>query len=398
MIEKIILTALSVPHGDPNNSKTKMGLPVVLWGDPGIGKSETVENVAEFLNFKLATIFPSTCAPEDFSGIPIGDGPGKVKRACAMEEVRDLCDIGEGILFIDESTTVGSTVQAALMGVVLNRRMGDVTFPPHVRPILAANPPETAAGGHDLTTTLANRCCHINYMKPTVSEWQDWNYDHEKGRKDLSSMFDAEKKVKEAWSSVWPQARSLVCGFMQSMGSTMLYSLPEEGHPSRTRAWPSHRTWFYAESALATCMALGMGTDIENKLIEGCVGEGAILAFSAWRRDANLPKPEDMLTNGWTPDRQRLDRSFYAYSALTGHVASLTDDVARMKAAGKAYQILREGCDAGLADLIYRPAVELINAKLLPSIMSGEGRKAGLSVLARFKDKSEALKKMAEAQ
>lgn len=400
MIEKTLLAALCVPLGDPTKDTCKMGLPIILWGDPGMGKSETVEGVATFLNLFLATIFPSTCAPEDFSGVPIGNGPGKVKRVCSMEEVMELCELREGVLFIDECTTVGATVQAALMGVVLNRRMGDLKLPPKVRPILAANPPETAAGGHDLTTTLANRCCHLLYKTPSVDEWIDWNHDPDKGRKELEvDMLDAETRVRDGWAAAWPASRSLICSFIRSTGMSMLYSLPAEGHPDRNRAYQTHRSWFYAERALATCIALGMPDEVSTALIRGCVGDGAAVGFIQWRKDANLPDPADMLANGWTPNKHRLDISYYAYSALAGYVASKPKSAEKTRLGGIAYQLLDQACAAGLADLVYRPAVEILNADLLPSSLpSGEGRKAGLAVLARFKDRSRVLEEMAKAQ
>lgn len=397
MIEPLLLTAMCVPHGDPNDDKTKMGLPVVLWGPPGIGKSERVESVSHFLHFFMALVFPSTCAPEDFSGIPIPDGEGGVVRVCPMRKVRELCDIGEGVLFIDELTTVGATVQAALMGVILNRIMGDLDLPPKVRPILAANPPETATGGHDASTALANRCCHINVQPPALSAWLDWNWDHEIGRKSLpESMYDAETKVKKGWTTNWAHARSLVSGFLQAKGQSMLYSLPEVGHPQRNRAYQTHRSWYYAESALATCFCLKSGDSIEDELIEGCVGEGAGTEFRTWRNTSDLPTPQDMLANGWKPDNRRLDRSLYAYSSLCGYVSSLPPGDDKIRAGGKAYIMLKQACEAGLADLLYRSGTELMKAGVMPSTMKSEDAiKAANYVMSRFKNNSAALKQIA---
>lgn len=400
MIEKTILAALCVPHGDPNDDTTIWGLPLVLWGTIGISKSATVETVGAFLGMKVATVFLSTCEPTDFGGV-LSKEPGKpMTRECAMAEVRELCDLQEGILFIDEATTVGHAVQAALMGVVFNRRMGDIYFPPKVRVLLAANPPEIAVGGHDFSIPFANRCCHVSFPMPSVEDWISWNYDREVSRRELpDSLVDVEEQVKSNWAASEASAQALICGFLKSTGLSMLHNVPDEGHADRYRAFQTHRTWFFAQNAYATCKALKLGEDIAFKLMMGCVGEGAITEFAKWKTAADLPDPAEMLINGWTPDKRRLDRSFAAYSAMAGHVASLKDKKAKIDAAGQAYKLLKQACDAGLGDLMYRPTMQLVRGQVPPSSLPpGSGAKAGIDVLALFKDRAGALSAMHKAQ
>src|SRR5271155_4967033 len=100
-LERLILTSMVVPLYDPTSPNCRWGLPLILWGDIGIGKSERIETAATFLNLLCETILPSTCAPEDFSGIPMGDGKGGGQRVCMMKGVREICDIKEGVVFID---------------------------------------------------------------------------------------------------------------------------------------------------------------------------------------------------------------------------------------------------------------------------------------------------------
>jgi hypothetical protein len=54
-------------------------------------------------------------------------------------------------------------VQAALLRVVLERAVGDLTLPDEVAVVAAANPPEQAADGWDLSAPLANRLCHLTW-------------------------------------------------------------------------------------------------------------------------------------------------------------------------------------------------------------------------------------------
>jgi hypothetical protein len=47
--------------------------------------------------------------------------------------------------------------------VVLDRTVGDLVLPPGVSVVAAANPPEQAAGGWELSAPLADRFCHLDW-------------------------------------------------------------------------------------------------------------------------------------------------------------------------------------------------------------------------------------------
>lgn len=51
-------------------------LPVLLWGEPGIGKTAALTQLATSLDLPLTTVIASVHEPSDFSGLPIvGDDP-----------------------------------------------------------------------------------------------------------------------------------------------------------------------------------------------------------------------------------------------------------------------------------------------------------------------------------
>src|ERR1700704_1714684 len=77
-----------------------------------------------------------------------------------------------GYLFRHELSASPPAVQAAMLGVALERRVGDLLLPRAVQVVAAANPPERAADGWDLTTPLANRFLHVSYT-PAVDGWID---------------------------------------------------------------------------------------------------------------------------------------------------------------------------------------------------------------------------------
>lgn len=48
-----------------------LGVPVLLWGPPGIGKTARVNLIAEALAFEIVTVLASLRGPEDFLGLPM---------------------------------------------------------------------------------------------------------------------------------------------------------------------------------------------------------------------------------------------------------------------------------------------------------------------------------------
>ena len=53
-------------------------LPVLLWGEPGIGKTAALNQLAKALDLPLTTVIASVHEPSDFSGLPVvGDDPAQ---------------------------------------------------------------------------------------------------------------------------------------------------------------------------------------------------------------------------------------------------------------------------------------------------------------------------------
>ena len=145
-------------------------LPVLLWGEPGIGKTAALTQLAAALDLPLTTVIASVHEPSDFSGLPVvGDDPAEqgVPMAPPDWAVR-LVRAGRGLLFLDELSTAPPAVQAALLRLVLERRVGALRLPPGVRIVAAANPRSSAADGWELSPPLANRFVHLQ-----------WTHDHE---------------------------------------------------------------------------------------------------------------------------------------------------------------------------------------------------------------------------
>src|SRR6202163_48638 len=134
-------------------------VPVLLWGAPGTGKTSTIRAMAEAMGWPCETVIASIREPSDFAGLPVVVGDGV--RFAPPGWARRLAESGRGLLFLDELSTAPPAVQAALLRVVLERVVGDLELPQDVSVVAAANPPEQAADGWDLSAPLANRLCHL---------------------------------------------------------------------------------------------------------------------------------------------------------------------------------------------------------------------------------------------
>ncbi|MGB8879291.1 MAG: MoxR family ATPase, partial [Solirubrobacteraceae bacterium] len=137
------------------------GVPVLLWGSPGTGKTSAVLALGEALEWPVETVIGSIREPSDFAGLPVVID-GSVRLSPPAWATR-LSASGVGLLFLDELTTAPPAVQAAMLRVVLERVVGDARLPPGVRVVAAANPPDEAADGWELAAPLANRLVHLDW-------------------------------------------------------------------------------------------------------------------------------------------------------------------------------------------------------------------------------------------
>jgi len=323
------------------------GLPVLVWGSPGVGKTSFVKALGARLGLPVEVVIASIREPSDFSGLPIADN-GTVHFAPPAWAQR-LAQVGRGILFLDEISTAPPAVQAALLRVVLDRVVGDLKLPADVAVVAAANPPEEAAGGWDLTPPLANRFVHLH-----------WRVDVEAWTTGMTAGWpEPEVPVLPAgWKEDIPAARSLVASFVKARPHLLLQVPKEESEAGK--AWPSPRSWDMAATVYAACDAAGVGKDVTAELIVGCVGEGPGLEFLAWVEEMDLPDPEELLKH---PHKFKLpSRGDRAYAVLSSIVSAAIRNLTPERWLA-AWQILASAAEQGGKDVAASAARALARAK-----------------------------------
>lgn len=323
------------------------GTPVLAWGPPGVGKTATITAVADALDLPLEVVLASIREPSDFSGLPVIREDGVRMEAPAW--ARHLAQSGKGVLFLDEISTAPPAVQAALLRVVLDRVVGDLPLPPGVAVVAAANPPEQAAGGWDLSAPLANRFCHLSWSLDT----QAWIDGMIQGWQTPSVP-----RLPEGWQGFIPASRALVAAFIRHQPHLLLQVPQSEEQAGK--AWPSPRSWDMAARLLAASDAAQAGDDVVASLVAGCVGEGAGMEFLAWRKALDLPDPEEVLRN---PEKFRVpDRGDQAFAVLTAVVSAAVGNLTKDRWLA-AWAVLARAAEQGAKDIAAASAKALAAAR-----------------------------------
>lgn len=290
------------------------GIPTILWGPPGIGKTQWVYGLGETMKFmnngepvKVITVIGSTKDPTDISGMPRLKG-GYYPPSWAQELHDRAMDGKRSILFLDEFSSMSAIVHAALLRVVNEKVAGDLDFDPKGGPlkghavhiVMAANRKKHGAGAMDLPPPAANRIIHFEWPKMGAFEWADgmlfgW-----------SSPFYFKLPADWRKSPLVKKAKSEIASFLifkqKIMRTPVLFDMPtpknvdtEHGGKATGGAWPSPRSWDLAAQALGAGMVAGAPKNVNHESIKGAVGTAAATELFSFRRFEDIEDPEKIL-------------------------------------------------------------------------------------------------------
>lgn len=369
-LEKFLSVAFLVPINKvPSAPDCIWGLPTMLHGSPGIGKSARVFAAAKSIGLDCGIVELGGRQPEDASGAPFLTKNDELVIACLLDAVNRLNKIGRGVLFLDEVTCGRPATQGAFLSMVQERRVGDMQFSNEIRIVLAGNPPSEAAGGYDLQPPMANRMAHRDELPPSVEDFT--SYLLQGSGAALRPIDQGQRTVVEKWQDEYPKVQGLMIGYINRF-KQHLHKVPPSGDPNRGKAFPTPRTFEYAGRAVAAARCLGEDANMQAALFSSCMGPAAAVDWETWLHTADLPDPLVMLEKGWTPDKTRLDRTVAALSSATAYVLGRNDAAERLKLAPAMWGLLSQTCGAGLADIALAPAQTLVRG--------GFGTKAGKAI------------------
>lgn len=144
-------------------------IPLCIIGDPGIGKTEMVNQFAasigaEFRSFNAGAMDPSTfgltCVRADNS-------------ACDLIPTAQFVEQAPGsVQFIDELNKMDTLIQNTMLPFVQENKLHGLKLTDRWT-VSAANYSSNGKGQFELSPILRNRMCVVEYDGPTVQEWVD---------------------------------------------------------------------------------------------------------------------------------------------------------------------------------------------------------------------------------
>lgn len=242
----------------------KVDRPVMLWGPPGIGKSDIIQQIADADNRPVIDMRLLIMEPTDLKGIPYYCPETNTMRWAPPNELpgESEVDLHNAILFLDEITAAPPSVQAAAYQLILNRRVGTYSLPADVRIVAAGNRETDRAVAHRMPSALKNRFVHIT-MKTNYDDWMKWAV-----RNGISSD---------------------IIGFLKAHPSHLFNFDPK----SNENAFATPRTWAFTNDLYDP----ELPENINRQLVGGTIGNGLAIEFMAHvRLKEHLPNPRDILS------------------------------------------------------------------------------------------------------
>ncbi len=149
----------------------KSNIPLFIYGAPGIGKTEIVNQVGKQLGMKVFTFIASTMDPSDVRGIPVANAQGGYSQWLPPRDFKKDEGRAPAIFFFDELNLATADVRAAFYQLILSGVLEDIDISNSLR-IGAGNNkglvPELRNAW--LGTPLATRF-NIYWMLPDLTSW-----------------------------------------------------------------------------------------------------------------------------------------------------------------------------------------------------------------------------------
>lgn len=240
-------------------------LAAMLWGAPGIGKSQIIRAITDELGIGFKDVRLAQLNPVDLRGIPFANfDTGRAEWLTASFLPDEARDGKYGILLLDEISSAVQAIQVAAYQLILDRRCGDYIVPAGWTIIAAGNRKTDRGVVHNMSSALANRLLHFE-LEPDLDDWKIWAYKHEVNQNVISFL---------NWKP------------------SLLYVFPKE--TAEIKGFPSPRTWEFCSKILKANKGAA-----DFALLEATIGEGAATEFVSYLEIASkLPDIEQIVNTG----------------------------------------------------------------------------------------------------
>ena len=259
--------------------------PVMLWGAPGVGKSQIISQIAARHNAPLIDIRLSQMEPSDLRGIPFREGD-RVEWAIPSMLPNEKIHGANGILFLDEITSAPPSVSAAAYQLILDRKLGDYEVPKGWAIFAAGNRQGDRGVTYTMPAPLANRFSHFDF-EVNVDDWVAWAY-----KNDIDDR---------------------VIAFVR-FRPELLFEFDPAHNPV---AFPSPRSWEFAHRAV---QKFEHQHEIRLGALQACVGPAAGIELNAFITNLDqLPDIDAILKGEQVNAPSEIDLQYAVASSLVGH-------------------------------------------------------------------------------
>lgn len=336
----------TLPDGRPKKQGS-----VMIWGSPGIGKTEIVREYAKTLGARLVSLHLPQFDPTDLKGIVVRlendsirwvpssylpgfvvfRGPTQIEHLsfnfpyattidfrvyldgqdvtnlfeATDQDVRRSLDLKctvqcdptkleihvfeRAVLFLDELSAAVPDVQNAALQLVLDRRVGEYDLAPNCPIVAAGNTESDGAFTHVMSSALANRFDHVR-MVPSVDDFL---------RIGIQRGF-----------------HDSVISYVNRYGMDRLMNYSPDRMVEGDLGWPSPRSWEKLSDQLHGAEYLEK--DIIRSIIVGHIGTTIGNEFIIhWENEARIPDPNTILTGQpYTCDEMDIGTMYQATTKL----------------------------------------------------------------------------------
>lgn len=241
---------------------------VMLWGAPGVGKSQAVRQVAHKIEGATGKRCHVTDVrlllfnPIDLRGIPTANADKTLAiwlkpQIFQMDPDPDVVNI----LFLDEISAASQSVQAAAYQITLDRVVGEHKLPDNCIVLAAGNRLTDKSVSFKMPKALANRLCHIE-VESNFDSWLRW--------------------------AVSAGVSPIVTGFLSFRHDYLV----ENESATDNLAFPTPRSWEMVSNLLNMS---GQKLEPVYDIVAGCIGSGIAAELRGYYKIfASLPKIEDI--------------------------------------------------------------------------------------------------------
>lgn len=268
--------------------------PVMLWGPPGVGKSQIVAQVVTKHQAPVIDIRLSQMEPSDLRGIPFRTEE-YVEWAIPAMLPHEEKHGNTGILFLDEITSAPPSVSAAAYQLILDRRLGEYQVPDGWAIIAAGNRQGDRGVTYTMPAPLANRFSHFE-VSVHLDDWVAWAYQNQIDEK--------------------------IIAFLR-FRPELLFDFDPAHNPV---AFPTPRSWEFAHRSL---QKFGQHPQLLVETLQACVGKTAGIELNAFIENlAHMPDLDAIMRGELVPIPNEIDLQYAIASALVGRAirAKHTED------------------------------------------------------------------------